>query len=105
MENLSINDLISSESYTYSVSNIEDARSIYKPQETISLSWNSGNYVINTNEIYLGFDVAIKGTTPELSALLARCESDYCNVTLCEINGVSLLNSTLSSGKNLFYNW
>lgn len=31
MENLNINDLIDSEAYTYSVSNIEDAKSVYNP--------------------------------------------------------------------------
>jgi hypothetical protein len=39
MDNLDINDLIDSEAYTYSVSNIEDARSTYNPQEVVTLSW------------------------------------------------------------------
>lgn len=44
---MDLNDLISSEAYTYSVSNIEDKRDNYTPGSTVSISFPAGNYCLD----------------------------------------------------------
>ncbi len=68
--------MISSEAYSYTVSVLEDKRDLYKAGQTVSGNFPSGNYMLDTREIYLLFDTFVDGvnvgTAAAARAVLAR---------------------------------
>ncbi len=80
--------MISSEAYSYSVSNLEDKRDKYTPGNTVQISFPAGNYIKDCRQDYLIFDSEFTGGNSEAGAYYPRQPEDFFQVNNLEINGI-----------------